>query len=49
MTRPNEELNAKILALPIITRAMLAEKLLESFEDDHDSEIDWAWVEEVEK
>ncbi len=49
MAKTLEELTAEALALPSISRAILAEKLVESLEFDLDPEIEGAWVEEVEK
>lgn len=49
MSKTLEELTAEVLALPSISRAVLAEKLVESLEFDLDPEIEGAWVEEVEK
>lgn len=49
MTRPLKQLTAAILALMSLTKAILTEKLLKSFEVKHDPGIDGAWAEEVEK
>ena len=47
--RSIEELTQEILALPHISRAMLAEKLIESLEFDSDPTIENAWITEAKK
>ncbi|MGB5595132.1 MAG: addiction module protein [Crocosphaera sp.] len=47
--RSIEELTQEILALPSISRAMLAEKLIESLEFDSDPTIESAWITEAKK
>jgi putative addiction module component (TIGR02574 family) len=47
--RTIEQLTEELLALPSASRAMLAEKLVESLELDIDPNIQAAWVAEVER
>lgn len=44
-----EQLTQELLALPSASRALLAEKLVESLEFDTDLEIQSAWVTEARK
>lgn len=47
--RSIERLTEELLALPSVSRALLAEKLVESLEFDTDSTIQAAWVTEAKK
>lgn len=47
--RSIEELTEELLALPSVSRALLAEKLVESLEFDTDSTIQAAWITEAKK
>jgi hypothetical protein len=47
--RSIEQLTEEILALPSASRALLAEKLIESLEFDIDPEIQAAWTTEAKK
>ena len=49
MTTLVEELSARARTLPPEDRARLAEELLESLEQDPDSEVDAAWDREIER
>ncbi len=49
MARSLDELTKEVLALPSASRAILAEKLVESLEFDVDEEIQSAWLDEAEK
>lgn len=44
-----EQLTAELLALPSMSRALLAEKLVESLEFDTDTAVQAAWVTEAKK
>jgi hypothetical protein len=44
-----EQLTQKVLALPSASRALLAEKLIESLEFDVDPEIQAAWINKATK
>jgi putative addiction module component (TIGR02574 family) len=44
-----EQLTKEILSLPSVSRALLAEKLVESLEFDTDSTIQAAWVTEAKR
>ncbi|APB33985.1 hypothetical protein GlitD10_1660 [Gloeomargarita lithophora Alchichica-D10] len=44
-----EQLTKEILSLPSVSRALLAEKLVESLEFDTDSTIQVAWVTEAKR
>lgn len=47
--RSIEQLTEELLALPSMSRAFLAEKLVESLEFDTDSIVQEAWVTEAKK
>lgn len=47
--RSIEELTEELLALPSVSRALLAEKLVESLEFDIDPTIQAAWITEAKK
>jgi Putative addiction module component len=47
--RSIEQLTEELLALPSVSRALLAEKLVESLEFDTDPAIQAAWVTEAKK
>lgn len=47
--RSIEQLTEEILALPSASRALLAEKLVESLEFDIDPDIQAAWITEAKK
>lgn len=47
--RSIEQLTEEILSLPNESRALLADKLIESLEFDADSAIQGAWVNEVKR
>ena len=47
--RSIEELTQELLSLPSASRALLAEKLVESLEFDTDPEIQSAWLTEAKK
>lgn len=47
--RSIEELTEELLALPSVSRALLAEKLVESLELDTDPTIQAAWITEAKK
>jgi hypothetical protein len=47
--RSIEQLTEELLALPSLSRAALAEKLVESLEFDTDSAIQAAWMTEAKK
>jgi hypothetical protein len=47
--RSIEQLTEELLALPSVSRALLAEKLVESLEFDTDPTIQAAWVTEAKK
>lgn len=47
--RSIEQLTEELLALPSVSRALLAEKLIESLEFDTDPTIQAAWVTEAKK
>jgi hypothetical protein len=47
--RSIEQLTEELLALPSVSRALLAEKLVESLEFDTDRTIQAAWVTEAKK
>jgi hypothetical protein len=47
--RSIEQLTEELLALPSLSRALLAEKLVESLEFDTDPTIQAAWVTEAKK
>lgn len=47
--RSIEQLTEELLALPSVSRAFLAEKLVESLEFDTDSIVQEAWVTEAKK
>ncbi|MFM2311188.1 MAG: hypothetical protein RLZZ04_464 [Cyanobacteriota bacterium] len=47
--RTIEQLTAEILSLPSASRALLADKLVESLEFDTDSAIQTVWVSEAKK
>jgi hypothetical protein len=47
--RSIEQLTEELLALPSLSRALLAEKLVESLEFDTDPTIQTAWVIEAKK
>lgn len=47
--RSIEQLTEEILSLPSASRALLADKLVESLEFDTDSEIQAVWVTEAKK
>lgn len=47
--RSIEQLVEEILALPSVSRALLAEKLVESLEFDTDSNIQAAWTTEAKR
>ena len=44
-----EQLTKELLSLPSVSRALLAEKLVESLEFDTDSTIQAAWVTEAKR
>lgn len=44
-----EQLTQEVLALPSASRALLAEKLIESLEFDIDPQIQTAWINEATK
>jgi len=44
-----EQIASEILALPVPSRAFLAEKLLESLDHEEDFSVNAAWVLEVKK
>ncbi len=47
--RSIEQLTEELLALPSVSRALLAEKLVESLEFDIDPTIQAAWINETKK
>lgn len=47
--RSIEQLTDEILALPSASRALLADKLVESLEFDVDSELQAAWLSEAQR
>lgn len=47
--RSIEQLTEELLALPSVSRALLAEKLVESLEFDIDPTIQAAWITEAKK
>lgn len=47
--RSIEQLTEELLALPSVSRALLAEKLVESLEFDTDSTVQAAWTTEAKK
>jgi hypothetical protein len=47
--RSIEQLTEELLALPSVSRALLAEKLVESLEFDTDPTIQAAWITEAKK
>lgn len=47
--RSIEQLTEELLALPSLSRALLAEKLVESLEFDTDPTIETAWITEAKK
>jgi hypothetical protein len=47
--RSIEQITEELLALPSVSRALLAEKLVESLEFDTDPTIQAAWVTEAKK
>ncbi|MFN6516816.1 MAG: addiction module protein [Nostoc sp. CreGUA01] len=47
--RSIEQITEELLALPSVSRALLAEKLVESLEFDTDATIQVAWVTEAKK
>ena len=47
--RSIEQLTEELLALPSLSRALLAEKLVESLEFDIDSTVQTAWLTKAEK
>ena len=47
--RSIEQLTEELLALPSLSRALLAEKLVESLEFDTDPTIQAAWINEAKK
>ncbi|NJL40495.1 MAG: addiction module protein [Leptolyngbyaceae cyanobacterium RM2_2_4] len=47
--RSIEQLTEELLALPSVSRALLAEKLVESLEFDTDPTVQAAWVTEAKK
>lgn len=47
--RSIEQLTEELLALPSVSRALLAEKLVESLEFDNDPKIQAAWATEAKK
>ena len=47
--RSIEQLTEELLSLPSASRALLAEKLVESLEFDTDSEIQTAWTSEAKR
>jgi hypothetical protein len=47
--RSIEQLTEELMALPSLSRALLAEKLVESLEFDTDPTIQTAWVTEAKK
>ena len=47
--RDSEELLSKALLLPQQERADLAARLLESLDERQDSDVDEAWIEEIER
>lgn len=47
--RSIEQLTEELLALPSLSRALLAEKLVESLEFDTDPTIQAAWITEAKK
>ena len=44
-----EQLTQEVLALPSVSRALLAEKLIESLEFDIDPQIQTVWLDEAKK
>jgi len=44
-----EELEHEVLQLPTQSRAILAEKLIRSLEADQETEVESAWIQEVEQ
>ncbi|MGB5710474.1 MAG: addiction module protein [Waterburya sp.] len=47
--RSIEQLTKELLALPSVSRALLAEKLVESLEFDIDPTVQAAWINEAKK
>ncbi|MGB5635851.1 MAG: addiction module protein [Waterburya sp.] len=47
--RSIEQLTEELLALPSVSRALLAEKLVESLEFDIDPTVQAAWINEAKK
>ena len=47
--RSIEQLTEELLALPSVSRALLAEKLVESLEFDNDPTVQAAWINEAKK
>ncbi len=47
--RSIEQLTEELLALPSVSRALLAEKLVESLEFDTDPTVQAAWINEAKK
>ncbi len=47
--RSIEQLTEELLALPSVSRALLAEKLVESLEFDTDPAVQFAWITEAKK
>ncbi|MGM3307257.1 addiction module protein [Anabaena sp. WFMT] len=47
--RSIEQITEELLALPSVSRALLAEKLVESLESDTDSTIQAIWITEAKK
>ena len=47
--RSIEQLTEELLALPSLSRALLAEKLVESLEFDTDPTVQAAWINEAKK
>jgi putative addiction module component (TIGR02574 family) len=49
MTLDLEQITQSALSLPLNARAALAERLLQSLDDEEFSDIDEAWIKEAEK
>jgi len=49
MMRDTEQLLAEVLNLPEPDRAEVAARILESFEDAQDADVDEAWARELER